>query len=85
MPSQRISESFFNCTHAERAVFEAGIKLGGIFHQFTGTPVSMKSVESLEQGMMEAVRAQPLVKVVHIEIDREMLASVVSGINGCYY
>lgn len=75
MPSRITSDSFFNCTPAERAVFEAGIKLGGIFHQFTGTPVSLKSVESLEQGMMEAVRSQPFVKVVHVEIDREILAA----------
>ena len=33
------------------------------------------------QGMMEAVRTQPLVKVVHIEIDREMLAARCRGKN----
>jgi dihydroneopterin aldolase len=76
---RRSSESFFNCTPSERAVFEAGIKLGGIFHQFTGTPVSLKSAVSLEKGMMEAVRSQPYVKVVHIEIDRKILLERCGG------
>ncbi len=67
------SDSFFNCTNAERAVFEAGIKLGGIFHQFTGTPVSMKNVESIETAIRDAVRATPFVRAIMVVIDREML------------
>ncbi|MEE9268050.1 MAG: dihydroneopterin aldolase family protein, partial [Thermoplasmata archaeon] len=31
---------YFECTDAERAAFEAGIKLGSIFHQYVGAPVS---------------------------------------------
>ena len=73
MTEKLTSDSFFHCTDGERAAFEAGIKLGGLFHQFVGTPVSLGNVESIEQGIRDAVRAQPFVKVVHVVIDRKML------------
>ncbi len=41
----------FECTEAERAAFEAGIKMGTIYHQFVGVPVSSESVETLERAM----------------------------------
>ncbi|MCI2413518.1 MAG: dihydroneopterin aldolase, partial [Cuniculiplasma sp.] len=28
--------SYFHCTDRERAIFEAGIKLGSIYHQYVG-------------------------------------------------
>lgn len=56
-----------------RAAFEAGIKLGGIFHQFTGTPVSSSNAEVLEKAMVESVKIQPFVKEVDVRIDRKML------------
>lgn len=37
----------FACTERERALFEAGIKMGTIYHQFVGTPVNLRTVESL--------------------------------------
>ena len=39
--------SRFACTERERALFEAGIKMGTIYHQFVGTPVNLDTVESL--------------------------------------
>lgn len=82
MTSERTSDSFFNCTNAERAVFEAGIKLGGIFHQFTGTPVSMNNAESIETAIRDAVRAQPFVRAILVVIDREMLQDRCSSESG---
>ncbi|MCK4613309.1 MAG: dihydroneopterin aldolase, partial [Thermoplasmata archaeon] len=73
MTPEKKSDSFFHITPRERATFEGGIKLGGIFHQFTGTPVSMESAESLERAIEEAVRAQPFVEEVRIRINRELL------------
>jgi hypothetical protein len=52
----------------ERAIFECGIKLGGLYHQFVGTPVSPRSRESLERAMEEAVRNQPFVREVTVRI-----------------
>ena len=82
MPTRKTSDSFFTCTPGERAAFEAGIKLGGLFHQFTGTPVSMRNAESIETAIEGALKAQPFVKVVNVRIDREMLAERCSGGKG---
>jgi len=53
----------------EQAVFECGIKLGGIFHQFIGTPVSLKSRKSLEKAIEEAIKNQPFVESVRVKIN----------------
>lgn len=65
--------SYFNCTARERAVFEAGIKLGALFHQFIGIPVNTKNVKDVEKGMEAAVSVQPFVHDVHVKIDRKLL------------
>jgi hypothetical protein len=54
-------------------VFEAGIKLGTIYHQFVGTPLSTSSVESLERAIQDGVRVQPFVKDVKVHISRDAL------------
>jgi hypothetical protein len=66
---------YFNCTDRERAVFEAGIKLGSIYHQFVGTPVSKVNVEVLERAITEGVRIQPYVKNVEIKIKQDKLGN----------
>ena len=65
--------SYFNCTARERAVFEAGIKLGALFHQFIGIPVNTKNVKDVEKGMEAAVSVQPFVHDVHVKVNRKML------------
>jgi|WetSurMetagenome_2_1015567.scaffolds.fasta_scaffold15427_5 dihydroneopterin aldolase len=64
---------YFNCSARERAVFESGIKLGTIYHQFVGTPLSSSNVESLEKAIEEGVRVQPFVKDVEVHIERHAL------------
>lgn len=53
----------------EQALFEAGIKLGGIFHQFIGVPVARRTSASLERAIEEAVGLQPFVRSVKVTID----------------
>jgi hypothetical protein len=53
------------------AVFEAGIKLGALYHQFIGTPVSTATVEVLETAIERSVSLQPWVSSVEVKIDRE--------------
>jgi hypothetical protein len=55
----------------DTAVFEAGIKLGALYHQFIGTPVSTETVEELEKAIERSVSLQPWVNSVEVEIDRE--------------
>jgi hypothetical protein len=67
------AESYFQCTPRERAVFEAGIKLAAVYHQFIGTPVSISNVDSLEKAIEEGVKVQPFVEGVNVRIRRESL------------
>ncbi|WP_456473720.1 dihydroneopterin aldolase family protein [Candidatus Pyrohabitans sp.] len=60
-------------SHREVCAFEAGIKLGALFHQFIGTPVSMDSRTSLEEAIRRAVMNQPHVKRVEVRIKPEVL------------
>lgn len=66
-------------TKREIAAFEAGIKLGALYHQFVGAPVSLKTAESLEKAMQESISLQPYVREVRVQIDRDMLAENVFG------
>lgn len=74
MPENRDQAAkFFACSDTERACFEAGIKLGGIYHQFAGSPVSMQSVDALEKAIEAGARIQPFVSDVRVHIDRTRL------------
>jgi hypothetical protein len=57
----------------ERAAFEAGIKLGALYHQFVGTPVSPATAETLERAIGSAVLLQPCVEDVRVELDRSQM------------
>ncbi|MCX6650895.1 MAG: dihydroneopterin aldolase family protein [Methanomassiliicoccales archaeon] len=70
---EELATRYFNCSERERAVFEAGIKLGTIYHQFVGTPVAAANVEILEKAIEDGVRVQPFVKDVKVSISREVL------------
>lgn len=67
----------------EIAAFEAGIKLGALFHQFVGVPVSHKNAEILERAMESCVMLQPYVVNAEIRIDRKKLSKKLSGFNYC--
>ncbi len=56
-------------TEGEQALFEAGIKLGGLFHQFVGTPVSVRTARTLARAIEAAVSLQPYVESVHLQLD----------------
>jgi hypothetical protein len=60
--------SRFSCTVRERALFEAGIKMGTIYHQFVGTPFSDRTVHELEEAMATAISVQPYVDSVEVRI-----------------
>lgn len=67
------ASKYFACEARERAAFEAGIKLGTIYHQFVGTPVASSNVDSLEKAIEEGVMVQPFVEKVKVRIDRSQL------------
>lgn len=67
----------------EIAAFEAGIKLGALFHQFIGIPISPENVELIERAMESCVRLQPFVVHVEVKIDREKLKEKISEFGYC--
>lgn len=65
------AERYFDCSDTERLSFELGIKLGALFHQFIGTPVSSKNIEKLESAMQSTTESQAFVRSAKIEIKPE--------------
>ena len=59
----------------DNALFEAGIKLGALYHQFTGSPVNLRTVKSLETAIQESISVQPFVKNISVSIDRDIIRS----------
>lgn len=60
-------------TPRDNAAFEAGIKLGALYHQFVGSPVSLDTAGSLEKAISESISVQPYVKRISVSIDRQMI------------
>ena len=66
-------------TSRDNAVFEAGIKLGALYHQFVGSPVSLKTAASLETAIAQSISVQPYVKHITVRIDRKMIQENLSA------
>lgn len=60
-------------TEGEEAAFEAGIKLGALYHQWVGTPVSMESAGLVERAIEGSVSLQPHVVEVRVHLRRELM------------
>ncbi len=67
------TKSYFAGNDRDRAVFEAGIKLGAIYHQYVGVPLTRATAGDLERAIESATRVQPLVDDVRVRIDRKRL------------
>ena len=57
----------------DQAVFEAGIKLGALYHQWVGTPISQRSAASVENAIEQAVILQPFVEEITVRLDRNLM------------
>jgi hypothetical protein len=64
---------------SEKATFEAGIKLGALFHQFIGAPVSLENAEVLEKAIESCVKLQPYVVEAQVRIRRNALREKLSA------
>jgi hypothetical protein len=72
-------EYFKNISKRERAIFEGAITMGALFHQFSGTPVSLKTTGTLEKSIKDAMELQPYIEEVEVKIDRKMLEDLKSS------
>lgn len=68
------ASKYFNCTERERAIFEAGIKLGTIYHQYVGAPLNLSNAESLERAMSQSAKVQPFVEDAVVKIDKDIIS-----------
>lgn len=53
----------------EALLFEAGVKLGGVFHQYLGIPLTPRTAPGLARAIESAVRLQPFVRAVEVRLD----------------
>tara|TARA_B100000686_G_scaffold323809_1_gene378887 strand:+ start:448 stop:798 length:351 start_codon:yes stop_codon:yes gene_type:complete len=65
-------------TETEIACFESGIKLGSLYHQFSGTPISLSSIESLSSAIEKSILNQPHCTNVSVEISEEVVEKSVN-------
>ena len=63
----------------DQAVFEAGIKLGALYHQWVGTPISRRSAAGVETAIEQAVILQPFVEEISVRLDRSLMTENVFG------
>ena len=66
-------------SNRDQAVFEAGIKLGALYHQWVGTPISRKSAASVESAIEQAVILQPFVEEITVRLDRNLMTENIFG------
>ncbi len=67
------TKAFFAGNDRDRAAFEAGIKLGTIYHQYMGVPLTRATAGDLERAIESATRVQPTVEDARVRIDRKRL------------
>ncbi|MDP3565164.1 MAG: dihydroneopterin aldolase family protein [Methanoregula sp.] len=66
-------------TDREQAVFEAGIKLGALYHQWVGTPISRNSASGVEAAIEQAVILQPCVEEITVCLNRDLMTENAFG------
>lgn len=66
-------------TDREQAIFEAAIKLGALYHQWVGTPISRGSAASVETAIEKAVILQPFVEEITVRLDRNKMTANLFG------
>jgi len=55
------------------AVFELGIKLGALYHQFIGMPIRVDALDGIERAIEDSISSQPYVSDIIVKIDREVV------------
>jgi|HubBroStandDraft_1064217.scaffolds.fasta_scaffold00795_17 hypothetical protein len=63
----------------EALLFEAGVKLGGIFHQYLGIPITPGTAAGVARTIERAVALQPYVEETRVRIDPARGGPVGSG------
>ena len=67
----------------ESALFELGIKLGALYHQYTGAPINIETLESLESAIEKSISSQPYVLSAKVLIDRSRVQDKLNKFGYC--
>lgn len=70
-------------TDRDHALFEAGIKLGALYHQFVGTPLNLETLEGLEKTIEKSISVQPYLEKIRITINRDMVREKLGRFGYC--
>ncbi|MGI6008907.1 MAG: dihydroneopterin aldolase family protein [Methanomethylophilus sp.] len=68
MDREERAASRFACDDAQRACFEAGIKLATVYHQFVGTPFRESTKDDLAHAIEKCIKVQPYVEDASVNI-----------------
>ena len=66
----------------DQAIFEAGIELGALYHQWVGTPISPQTAEVIEEAIEQAVGLQPFVEEITVRLDTRRMRPNEFGYSG---
>lgn len=72
---------FKNLSSRERAIFEGGISMGSLYHQFVGTPVNIETCDSLEKAIEESILLQPAIVDVDVSLNKELIKKACKAMN----
>ena len=61
-------DSSVSFSDRDHALFEAGIKLGALYHQFIGAPLSLSGIIPLEKAIENSILSQPYVENISVKI-----------------
>jgi len=70
-------------TDRDTALFESGIKLGALYHQFVGSPVNLSTAGRLEEAIRDSISLQPCVQSITVAINREMVRERINDFGYC--
>lgn len=70
-------------TLRERALFEAGIKLGALYHQFVGSPINMHTRTTMERAIEESISLQPFVRNIKVKINEHLVEEELNVFGYC--
>jgi len=70
-------------TRREKALFEAGIKLGALYHQFVGAPISLQTRTTMERAIEESISLQPFVHNIAVRVDESKIAEDLNAFGYC--
>jgi len=70
-------------TPRERALFEAGIKLGALYHQFVGSPINLSTRTTMERAIEESISLQPFVRNIKVKINEHLIEEELNVFGYC--